>query len=386
MPRFFVTRNWIRLCLALCYVAHAAHAAPASTSAEILARCRLDPRLRASLEQAGFTPEGVAAAARAPARAPAVGDGLAYWIIASDGGPARQWLLLVRRLQPKSRGRDEQRQIWLSWGPVVSFSSRPEQLEAELIGPVVMPGESPTEPLAAVSGAAPGSGGTPPDGTPARAGQGAAAPLPRRRELISFPSDYLRLGFADKVRLDRRIREARKADPSLTLSHMYSLTRPVKESNIPLAKAEVARLALQPGDERCFAGTSVVTQALLKLGTDTPGLRDIVNSIVDKPSLFQMAKMLAGAVTHTNMGFSSEILKIPGIPGRPEVLYQVPLVISYEKKPMVELSLLVTEPRPPLDLGAGVMGCSAVHPTDRKQVVKLLVVGAVSGAAVEAKP
>jgi hypothetical protein len=328
----------------------------------------------------------VAAAAQAPARAPAVGDGLAYWVISSDGGPARQWLLLLRRLEPKSRGKDEQRQIWLSWGPVVSFSSRPEQLEAELIGPVVMPEEMPSEAPAASSGAAPGTAPQKPPVSPAKVGQGDSTPLPRRRELLSFPSDYLRLGFADKVRLDRRIREARQADPSLTFSHMYSLTRPVKESNIPLAKAEVARLALQPGDERSFAGMSVVTQALLKLGMDTPGLRDIVNSVVDKPSLFQMAKMLAGAVTHTNMGNSSEILKIPGIPGRPETLFQVPLVISFEKKPMVELSLLVTEPRPPLDLGAGVMGCAAVHPVDRKQVVKMLVLGAVSGAAVGAKP
>ena len=46
--------------------------------------------------------------------------------------------------------------------------------------------------------------------------------------------------------------------------------------------------------------------------------------------------MLTGATTHTNFGISSDMLRIPGIPGSIDDLYQVPMQISYENKTIVK--------------------------------------------------
>jgi len=286
---------------------------------------------------------------------PLAGDGIVAWIGYGDGARVEQWLLRLRRAIPTKQessrsGKEVKR--YLSWGPVETYASNNEVLDLWLAGPVEEAADA----------------------------AGAADKVPVHTARVPVAADFLRLGLDTEVLLQRKIAHAMEAHPKIRSWHMYSLGEPITQKAIDEAKPIVALLGLTPEEERLWPGSFVALEAFYHLGMDTPGLRDICEQVVAKPTLWKLMKLATGTHFTTRFGGGGEIN--PAGTGLLQVstpAFQCPVTFSFDKEEMVYLEMVVTSPRPPLDTSAGIIGMIAVHPKEHKRVVQMILIGTERG-------
>ena len=320
-----------------------------------LAQATLAPALKAAAELEGVPLTGVASAALT---APQLGDAVVGWIGATDGKRTRQWLIQLRRVAPTQKeGKKRERDVtrYLSWGPAITFRSKPDVLELWLAGPV--------------------------DVSPNAKSAPHAAPVKRLR--LPVPGDYLRLGLDDYARI--YLHMARLADASaksgqpLAFGHIYSMDKPVKPENQKWAKPVAEQIGFTTEMERAWAGGHVAISAFYEIAREVPELRDIATVAVEEPSVLKLAKLAFGTIFKTNMsvlhGGSVDPAPIGLMPVALEA-FSMQYGLSFGEDPVVHGEMIVTKPVPPLDVCAGVLGLVAVSPRDSKRLVQINILSA----------
>lgn len=292
---------------------------------------------------------------------PLEGDSTVAWVGASDSKGKRQWLIQLRRgnatPEEQQSRRNREKKKYLSWGPVVTFKSDVQALELWIAGPIEI-----TESMK----------------------PGDIAPVKRVRVLV--PSDYLRLGLDNSLRVDehmrRRFDALHKEDPKFSAGHLYALEKPIKPENVSYAKAVADKIHFTPEMERAWVGGFVALEAFYNLANDVPVIEDIASIAVDKPSVFKLAKLATGTQFMTAFGGANTRAIDPaklGLVPVPTEAFDAPFSFGFGHDPIVTGLMVVTKPMPPLDTTAGILSLIAVHPKDPRRQVHIGIISAVRG-------
>ncbi len=325
----------------------------------------LAPALRAAADRDGIKVYHI----DAPGADPLAGDATVAWIGAHDGKVTRQWLIQFRRSIATSREQAAAKQSdktkYLSWGPIVTFRSEAQALDLWIAGPVVV--------------------------SPATTPAPAIAPVKRRRVFV--PSDYLRLGLDNSLRVEEHIRRRAdaltKENPAFKLGHLYALEKPVKPAAVDQAKPVADQIGFTPEMERAWTGGFIALQAFYELANDVPEIEVIAAVAFQKPAVWKLAKVATGTMFQTFLGGPStqrlDPAKIGLIPVATETL-DAPFQFQFGYDPIVSGRLVVSTPTPPFDTTAGVLALVGVHPQDARRVVHMITIAAVRGPTPATEP
>jgi hypothetical protein len=164
-----------------------------------------------------------------------------------------------------------------------------------------------------------------------------SSPAPATRHARALMSlDFLGLG------LDKSCRIWKERTPSLTAQ-----TAP------PLSAEE----------SRAGCGFFPALMAFLDAAQTTPGLRDILWNIVQKPSLWSIVRR--GGRIDTALYFSEIPALLNPAPWRSITaadVFRMPMNLRLNDQPVLRCALIVTAPRPPLLTCAGIIGIEADPP------------------------
>jgi hypothetical protein len=135
---------------------------------------------------------------------------------------------------------------------------------------------------------------------------------------------------------------------------------------------------------RAICGGQAALVAFLLIVKDQPTLADILWEVVDKPSIFGLIGALFGGV-HLSLFDEMEratAVKEP-LPGTDwkESGYEFPLTISVNDAPALYCSIRATRPKPPLQLGAGIVSIEGVGPSNPERRLRLWLISARRGAS-----
>lgn len=134
-------------------------------------------------------------------------------------------------------------------------------------------------------------------------------------------------------------------------------------------------------DERAFGGLFVALTFFFNSVQATPGLRDILWDVVDKPSLWSIAKNLG---IHAGLTFGDDLgpAETTGWARVEHALYRLPFMLNLNGTPALDCTLFVTTPKPPLLTSAGIVGMLAHTPgkPDRKLEIRVIAAYRASGA------
>jgi hypothetical protein len=193
----------------------------------------------------------------------------------------------------------------------------------------------------------------------------------------------MRLGLDGTARSCIRLMEATRRlmadDPQYKPVSLWSRTSPVPVQEIRLYKPIAAKLGRTPEDERLFVGGLVSLQSFYEIARGEPVLREIAMTVINKPSVWSMAKAAFGAGPNTQFFLNDTLCRIrpaefglldPGLE-----TYQVPFEMSLQGTTLVNCFIAVTRPVPPLDVSAGIIGLVAFHPKDIRKVIELKLLG-----------
>jgi hypothetical protein len=240
--------------------------------------------------------------------------------------------------------------LYDSLGSKMEFASRPEPVTLRTLGPF----------------AASASTGKPPKA---------------KDEFASFDLDegFLSLGLDQAAAASMRIHQIEEAKDHSKLGVAFNV------GSLQPGAAEIERyrkwnevLKLTPAEERAFCGCCPALVSYFNVVSQTRGLNDILFEIVKRPSLWSLMK--SGAGMSVKFRFEKEHLgptdaRNWGLPFETKV-YRSPLVLELNEQPALNLTLIVTSPRPPLLACAGIAGVLAEKPGDKETYLLLRVVGA----------
>jgi hypothetical protein len=333
--------------------------APAPRPPPPLSNATLAPALKAAAERDGIRLYHIDAIGTEAYD----GDMTVAWVGAHDGKTTRQWLVQFCRAstterEKSTRQRDKTKH--LSWGPVVAFQSEAQALDLWIAGPVVVsPAPESAEPI---------------------------APVKRRRILV--PSDYLRLGLDNSLRVEQHIRRRtealQKEDPSFQPAHLYALEKTIDPEHTVTPKLIADKIGFTPEMERAWAGGYVALQAFYDIANDVSEIEKIADVALDKPAVWKLAKLATGTQFRTFLGGASTETIDPAkaglIPVSTETI-DAPFAFGFGDDPIVSGRIVVSTPLPPFDTTAGVLAILAVHPKKPARVVHVVIISAVRGPA-----
>lgn len=325
-----------------------------------LAHASLSPALRAAAERDGIDLTRKEAGEGAVAQ----GDTVVAWVGATRGTRFQQWLIQFKRSSASAAEQKKHRPKvitkYLSWGPVITFKSEVEALDLWIAGPVEAGAQNALN---------------------------VTAPVAVRRARVFVPGEYLRLGLEQSERAHRhfvrRVTEIRKEDPKFTGGNIYTLDKPIEPQNIKWAKTDAEKIGFTPEIERAWVGGYVGLQAFYEIVNDQPALREIAEIAVEKPSALKLAKLAFGAQFMTIFGGPDSRPLDPASVGLLPVgleSFEVPYFFALAQDRIVSGWMVVTTPNPPLDVTAGILALTAVHPKDPTRVVEVQLISAARAA------
>jgi hypothetical protein len=153
--------------------------------------------------------------------------------------------------------------------------------------------------------------------------------------------------------------------------------RPFSEAAIAKTLKSTKPIQLTMDEERALAGSVPALMSYFNIVQRTEGLSDILFELIDLPSMWSM--MRKGGVdtgfrfVNQNLGHGdSSAWNLPAT----APVYNLPLVLELNKHPSLNLTFVVTAPRPPLLPCAGVVALVAEKPGDKNTFLTLRIISA----------
>ncbi|MBE2214374.1 MAG: hypothetical protein IAE82_10925 [Opitutaceae bacterium] len=297
--------------------------------------------------------------ARDPAGAHA-DDTVVLLVVLDERVRHTQWLVRLRGPRPaieRAAAPPRTTVLYGMDGRAIRFPGRRETYAILSLGPLVGA-------ATAVATAPRGRDGVAPGETPARAATVTinAAFLDERFDRAA--SFMLRTGMA-------RREGALRADEWFTVH-----PRPPSPPDAAARERFVAAAGLTDADERAIAATVPALGEFARVIAGTPGLREVLFAVVEKPSIWSVLTRFGRLETDFRFR-SGEVVPSAEAPlgfagiGR---CFVVPFTFSINGEPALECSMLVTEPRPPLRMCGGIVAVVADVPgrSDVRLIVRVL--------------
>jgi hypothetical protein len=136
---------------------------------------------------------------------------------------------------------------------------------------------------------------------------------------------------------------------------------------------------LSEAEERIFCGSFPALVTFFQGVQNTPGLREILYEIADKPSLWSIAKR--GGKVEPGLSFGEEVAAVEPAGWLPSGLpfFRSSLMVDLNEQRALRCVLLVTTPRPPLLTTAGIVGIAAEPPDNKNKRLDVRIVAARLG-------
>jgi len=196
------------------------------------------------------------------------------------------------------------------------------------------------------------------------------------REIVN--ESFLRLGFANACEAMMQLHRAR-TEGRLAPDNLFSVgIKPFsgRELKRGLQLAEAA--GFETDDERAIAGTVPALLEYFDIASRSPGIRSLVWELLEKPSVWsvlgRIGRIESGVIFHTKgVGpVSEEPWALPAV----AEVFKIPLTLELNDRPGLQCVLVVTHPRPPLLVSAGIIGILAQSPGDDAKRLFLRIVAA----------
>lgn len=189
-------------------------------------------------------------------------------------------------------------------------------------------------------------------------------------------AEFLSLGLDGASRTGRRIYDAARKLPGRSLSRFAFSSTPFPAEGIEATKKLAESIGLTREDERAFTSMMPALFAFFRVAQNAPGLSDILDELVDKPSLIWSFFRHGGALEpffHNTMSgirvLDSKLWRTGEDP-----VYRFPVTVALNGKPTLTCALAVTSPYPPL-LACGGIVAAAAEPTEndgRRLTIRVL--------------
>lgn len=327
-------RRWAATCLGLAAVSAAAE--PAMRMPEFRHLEPL-PSVRQAAAAAGIPLEGCAEPAGAPGLAP--GDEATVLVSRIEGAKLEQWVISVRAVEPAGPVEAtpvRTATVYASSGDHFTFSSGTAALSLRMIGPLVA-----------------GDAGRPRATRPA---------VEERR--VGVSADYLSLGLYRVPALTLRLKAQLAADPTIPPFSLNFGDRPFPPDQVATTRRQPGLKLITVDDQRAFNGALLALQEFLQTISRTPGLKDVLMSVVDVP---WWAVVKAGGKPRFDINALNAVRTLPaaraGLTDE-RVVYAWPFELKIAGKQALRFQLAVVPPRPPLAVTAGIVGIAAAPPGD----------------------
>lgn len=157
---------------------------------------------------------------------------------------------------------------------------------------------------------------------------------------------------------------------------------PYSESEIQKNLHSTNSIHFSPAEQRALAGTLPAMMSYFGTVQNTPDLEPILYKLVEKPSLWSYLAhgvLVNFSINPEKLG-TADPVKWGLAAGAPA--YYLPIVLSLNNRPALNVTFVVTAPRPPLLLCSGVVGLIAERPGDNNTRLIFRVISAhCAGAA-----
>jgi hypothetical protein len=306
------------------------------------------PGLKAYAEQNGIAIQGIDLTTEATASLP--GDEVVYLLMLQQPSGQKQWLVrLVADMPDHRKGETKPLQddtIFTSTGLELRYTHQPAALNIEFIGPF--------------DANTPGS-----------------AQIQTRRGRTVVSAESLEAGLfrycESSVSISSRLKAAGVANPV----YYGSGGRPRPDA-IAAGRKAAAAFQLTADEERVAFSVYFALLAFYKAASEIPACNDVLEQVVQKPSLWSLASNL-GVSTNFEYGWQ-EVIRLPdGMMPVARPVYVLPVKLAFNGRPALKVSLSVTTTEPPLRHCAGIGSLVAEHPTDPRKLLYMTLLSARSG-------
>ena len=162
---------------------------------------------------------------------------------------------------------------------------------------------------------------------------------------------------------------------------------PFSEAEIRKSRRAVEPMHITAEQERATVGLVPALLSYVTIVQHTKGLEDLLLRVVDRPSLWSILRQ--GGVT-ADLAVDPERIG-PAKAGIGELVapakaYDFPMTLSINRHRALDITLIVTAPRPPFLTCGGIIGMSARKPGDPETVLTFRIISAHSAATAPSTP
>lgn len=150
-----------------------------------------------------------------------------------------------------------------------------------------------------------------------------------------------------------------------------------KAAEVVKARETAAALHLTTDEERALGGMFPALFSYAQVIEHTQGLQELMMKVIAKPSIWSVVGHLGvtAVLTVDSRHVGAMDLSQWGWPGSPSA-YRLPMLFELNNKPALRVTLVVTDPRPPLLTCGGIIGMLAEKPDDKETYLTLQIIGA----------
>lgn len=275
------------------------------------------------------------------------GDQVTALLTLTQGKQAKQWVLELTadELTQEERERPpEAMTLFTRSGHQFSYGGGRAALKIRILGPV--------------------------DG----AGRKARAPAVQMRR-ITVSADYLALGLDQMAAMNARWDGLLKQDPKLKVANnaIIGAPYPAQELAAEKASSKAGLIELTETEEHAMGGAMLALREFFTTAQRTPGLREVLMSVLD---VSWWSIMRSGGTPTVSFNNLPIMLESPaaewGLPAG-EKVGVVWYAMEIDDKQALMVVLAVTAPRPPLMAGAGIVGFVARAPNGKGSVLTMRI-------------
>jgi hypothetical protein len=211
---------------------------------------------------------------------------------------------------------------------------------------------------------------------------------PEHRARVIVNADFLSLGLDRACEAVMAVNAAKRIDPSLTPVQWGVRLRPYSAEETEKGRKVALALGLTPERERAQVGAAPALLEFFHIIRRTPGLQDILRSVIDIPwwTVIKDGGKAPIALTPQYRLIEELPAGTPLLAGMGGRAYTVPILLFIGGKPALASRLAVVNPRGPLQACAGILGLAACAPDGTGPRVMLQVVSARLGKEKMDKP
>lgn len=283
------------------------------------------------------------------------GDWVTALVTWSEDEKLKQWIVSLEAVEPSEKEKKTKVQtsrFFTSSGYEFRFGSERAALEIKLVGPL----------------------------EEKDAGRKTATTPEVKRRRITVGADYLALGLDRVPATTVRVRAAKAANPNLPAGNLQIGGRAFPPEIVGPSRAAADAVGITEADERAMAGSLLALIEFLQITMQTPGLQDVLKSVLDVPwwSIVSSGGKMPGVYF---VGLKSDREVNPRLWNlrRPTKVFAIPYLLKLNNEPALLFQLAVTTPQPPLIVSAGIVGLAAGRPDGKGPVLTLQVMA--SGVA-----